>query len=49
LGLNKKNKALLFWKKEAKNFYGSGSWAFALSHPLTQVLKVFLLLFVHKK
>jgi hypothetical protein len=38
-----------FLKKARKNFYYAGLRALAAPAPMTQINKVFLLLFVHKK
>jgi hypothetical protein len=50
--LEDKRKALLFYKKEAKNFYQFASMAqsqrFELGHA-SALIKVFLLLFLQKK
>jgi hypothetical protein len=42
-------KQALVEKSAARTFCESGSWALAAAAPMTQINKVFLLLFVHKK
>jgi hypothetical protein len=44
-----KRKKPLFEKSGAKTFDSAGSWAMSPTTPMTQIHKVFLLLFVHKK
>jgi hypothetical protein len=39
----------LFEKSGAKTFIYAGPWALSATKPMTQINKVFLLFFVHKK